>query len=77
MKINFLIMCLLLVSLLSCKKGDSYDISKLTTFATFSEYEPFVVTELGVPFTPSIVAKEGDNILSTSVSGSVDRKSVV
>jgi hypothetical protein len=75
MKFKYLIVCLLIVSLFSCKKGDSYDVSKITTFATF-EYDPLVVIPVGTPYTPEVVAKEGDNTITATITGSSDVNTV-
>jgi hypothetical protein len=68
MKFKYLILCLLFVSLFSCKEGDSYDISKVTTFAVFEEFDPIVIIQKGTAYTPDVVAKEGDNEIPVTVS---------
>ena len=68
-------MSLLFASLFSCKEGDSYNISQVTTFATF-EYEPQVVVEVGGSFTPNVVAKEGETTINSTYTGSVDVNTV-
>lgn len=75
MKLKYLIFSILIVGLASCKKGDSYDVSKVTTFASF-EYDALVVLEVGEAFTPSAVATEGDKTLDVSITGSADVNTV-
>lgn len=75
MKLKYLIFSILIVGLASCKKGDSYDVSNVTTFASF-EYEPEVILEVGDAFTPSAVAIEGDKTLDVAISGSADVNTV-
>jgi len=75
MKYKYFIMILLFASLFSCKEGDSYDISQVTTFATF-EYDPQVEVEVGGSFTPSVVAMEGETIITSTYTGSVDANTI-
>ncbi len=70
-----IIICFLLVSGFACKKGDSYDISKVTTFASF-EYEPTIILSKGTPYNPEIVAKEGEETIPTEQIGEVDENTV-
>ena len=71
MKFKYIIISLLFASLIACKKGDSYDISKVTIFPTF-EYETTVLLQVGETFTPSCIAKEGDKTLDITITGDVD-----
>ncbi len=75
MKLKYLIICLLFVSLFSCKKGDSYDVSKLTVLPTF-ELEPLAVSAKGTTFTPAAVAMEGDKVLPVTIVGSFSTDAV-
>ncbi len=75
MKLKYLIISLLFISLFSCKKGDSYDISTVTIFASF-EYEPNVLVAQGDAFTPSAIATEGGTTLDVTVTGSADVNSI-
>jgi hypothetical protein len=75
MKMKYMIISLLLVGLYACKKGDSYDLSKVTVFAEF-EYEPEVILSVGEPFTPSAIATEGETTLDVNIVGSADVNSI-
>lgn len=75
MKIKYFIISILILGLAACKKGDSYDLSKVTVFAEF-EYEADVVVPLNGTFTPNATAKEGDKTLDVTTTGSVDASTV-
>ena len=76
MKFKYLFTCLLFVGLISCKEGDSYNVSKVTTFAVFEAFEPEVIIEKGSSFTPDVVAKEGDNEIPVTMSPNLDVNTV-
>lgn len=71
MKLKYLIFGILIVGLASCKKGDSYDVSKVTVFPTF-EHAETVVLQVGDTYTPDGVAKSGEDVLDITVTGTVD-----
>jgi len=75
MKFKYILISLLFVSLFACKKGDSFDVSKVTTFATF-EFEPTVILAKGSSYNPTVVAKEGEKSIPTNQIGTVDVNSV-